>query len=273
MGTIFLIYLLLELFIPLFSQSFESHSNHFLSFKFTNLKNLSEGDLAHFEASLTPVGDQTMVVEWFYNGKILEASEYTLEKKTSRMKNFLFKVIAQEQYTRLEWSCWKSSVRKSKIQGLIHAWRRINGAGLKSALIWSVSIRARDRNHNSRRKFKALMGYVTASRLISSARFCPSAIPISRYIQKSSWIILINLFDRLNGFITVNRCVNHRASSTFPISVMWLWTSHTSKAKTAVNMYAELTTNTAKILRARQSSAQERVEFSTIHCNRTRWRG
>lgn len=39
------------------------------------MKNLSEGEIAHFEASLTPVGDETMVVEWFYNGKALEASK------------------------------------------------------------------------------------------------------------------------------------------------------------------------------------------------------
>lgn len=43
--------------------------------QFENLKNLSEGDIAHFEASLTPVGDQTMVVEWFYKGEVLKASK------------------------------------------------------------------------------------------------------------------------------------------------------------------------------------------------------
>jgi hypothetical protein len=43
-------------------------------FQFQNLSNLSEGDIAHFEASLTPVGDQTMVVEWFYKGEVLKAS-------------------------------------------------------------------------------------------------------------------------------------------------------------------------------------------------------
>ncbi|XP_068082222.1 titin [Anabrus simplex] len=45
--------------------------------QFQNLKNLSEGEIAHFEASLTPVGDQTMVVEWFYNGEVLKASHRT----------------------------------------------------------------------------------------------------------------------------------------------------------------------------------------------------
>lgn len=54
-------------------ESEEGHPPVFTS-QFENLTNLSEGEIAHFEASLTPTGDQTMVVEWFYNGKVLEAS-------------------------------------------------------------------------------------------------------------------------------------------------------------------------------------------------------
>lgn len=42
--------------------------------EFTSLYNMSEGEIAHFEASLVPTGDQTMIVEWFYNGKPVEAS-------------------------------------------------------------------------------------------------------------------------------------------------------------------------------------------------------
>ncbi|XP_046465810.1 titin isoform X2 [Neodiprion pinetum] len=57
-------------------ESDEGHPPVFTS-QFENLTNLSEGEIAHFEASLTPVGDQTMVVEWFYNGKQLEASHRT----------------------------------------------------------------------------------------------------------------------------------------------------------------------------------------------------
>lgn len=34
---------------------------------------MQEGDLAHFEANLIPIGDETMKVEWFKNGKPLEA--------------------------------------------------------------------------------------------------------------------------------------------------------------------------------------------------------
>ncbi|CAN8024063.1 unnamed protein product, partial [Ixodes persulcatus] len=41
--------------------------------QFVNLKDLNEGDIAHFEATLTPVGDQTMQVEWFFRGKPLKA--------------------------------------------------------------------------------------------------------------------------------------------------------------------------------------------------------
>ncbi|XP_033210459.1 titin [Belonocnema kinseyi] len=57
-------------------ESDEGHPPVFTS-QFENLTNLSEGEIAHFEASLTPTGDQTMVVEWFYNGKSLEASHRT----------------------------------------------------------------------------------------------------------------------------------------------------------------------------------------------------
>lgn len=39
-----------------------------------NLTNLAEGELAHFDATLTPTGDETMVVEWFFNEKAIEAS-------------------------------------------------------------------------------------------------------------------------------------------------------------------------------------------------------
>ncbi|KAG7174092.1 Titin-like 20 [Homarus americanus] len=41
---------------------------------FKNLSNLEEGEIAHFEAMLTPVGDQSMRVEWFFNGEPLKAS-------------------------------------------------------------------------------------------------------------------------------------------------------------------------------------------------------
>ncbi|KAK0090259.1 hypothetical protein PV325_001954 [Microctonus aethiopoides] len=58
------------------AESDEGHPPVFTS-QFENLTNLSEGEIAHFEASLTPTGDQTMVVEWFYNGKPLDASHRT----------------------------------------------------------------------------------------------------------------------------------------------------------------------------------------------------
>lgn len=49
------------------------HAPKFTS-EFTSLQNISEGEIAHFEASLIPTGDQSMVIEWFYNGKQLDAS-------------------------------------------------------------------------------------------------------------------------------------------------------------------------------------------------------
>lgn len=56
-----------------FLEGDEGHAPVFTS-EFTNLTNLGEGEIAHFEAGLTPIGDQTMVVEWFYNEKTIEAS-------------------------------------------------------------------------------------------------------------------------------------------------------------------------------------------------------
>lgn len=49
--------------------------NIFFAFQPQNISNLGEGEIAHFEASLTPVGDQSMKVEWFFNGKAIEASK------------------------------------------------------------------------------------------------------------------------------------------------------------------------------------------------------
>ncbi|XP_022670614.1 titin-like isoform X6 [Varroa destructor] len=40
--------------------------------QFTNLTDMTEGEIAHFEAMLSPVGDQTMTVEWLFNGRPIE---------------------------------------------------------------------------------------------------------------------------------------------------------------------------------------------------------
>lgn len=42
--------------------------------EFVNIADIGEGELAHYEANLIPLGDQSMVIEWFFNGKVLEAS-------------------------------------------------------------------------------------------------------------------------------------------------------------------------------------------------------
>lgn len=39
-----------------------------------DLSNIEEGEVAHFEGMLIPLGDQTMRVEWFFNGEPLKAS-------------------------------------------------------------------------------------------------------------------------------------------------------------------------------------------------------
>lgn len=41
---------------------------------FVPIPEIAEGDIAHFDANLIPTGDQTMVIEWFYNGEVLKAS-------------------------------------------------------------------------------------------------------------------------------------------------------------------------------------------------------
>ena len=38
--------------------------------------NITEGQRAHFEAKVGPVGDPSMVVEWYFNGAMIQASEY-----------------------------------------------------------------------------------------------------------------------------------------------------------------------------------------------------
>ena len=37
---------------------------------------INEGEKAHFEAKVGPVGDPSMVVEWFFNGQLITASKY-----------------------------------------------------------------------------------------------------------------------------------------------------------------------------------------------------
>lgn len=42
--------------------------------EFITIANIAEGQIAHYDAMLIPTGDQSMVIEWFYNGQVLEAS-------------------------------------------------------------------------------------------------------------------------------------------------------------------------------------------------------
>lgn len=41
---------------------------------FTAITNIQEGSVAHFEATLVPTGDQSMVIEWFHDDKQIDAS-------------------------------------------------------------------------------------------------------------------------------------------------------------------------------------------------------
>uniref|UniRef100_A0A182WJ15 Ig-like domain-containing protein n=1 Tax=Anopheles minimus TaxID=112268 RepID=A0A182WJ15_9DIPT len=55
------------------AESDAGHAPRFTS-EFVTLKNVGEGEIAHFDATLIPTGDQSMTIEWLYNGKQLEAS-------------------------------------------------------------------------------------------------------------------------------------------------------------------------------------------------------
>ncbi len=54
-------------------ESDKGHAPRFTS-DFVPIKSICEGEIAHFEASLIPTGDQSMVIEWFCNGKQIDAS-------------------------------------------------------------------------------------------------------------------------------------------------------------------------------------------------------
>ena len=43
---------------------------------FKDLLQLTEGDLGHFEANLIPVGDPEMVIEWYYEGELIQAGKF-----------------------------------------------------------------------------------------------------------------------------------------------------------------------------------------------------
>lgn len=92
--------------------------------EFTDIKNISEGEIAHFEASLIPTGDQTMVVEWFHNGKALEAGHrfrtvyafgmVVLEVLGTKIEDSgSYSCVATNNWGRAEISCVLECVDKS----------------------------------------------------------------------------------------------------------------------------------------------------------------
>ena len=40
---------------------------------------VNEGEKAHFDAKVGPVGDPSMKVEWFFNGQLITASKYIFD--------------------------------------------------------------------------------------------------------------------------------------------------------------------------------------------------
>lgn len=52
-----------------------------------------EGGKIHFEARIEPVGDPTMVVEWFLNGKLLSASKWNRARDAIRNAMKLCRIL------------------------------------------------------------------------------------------------------------------------------------------------------------------------------------
>lgn len=67
-----------------------------------SVENLPEGMMAHLEATLTPVNDPTMKVEWFCNGKPIPQGksavppfiQFKFKFKLFKFKKFKFKLSA-----------------------------------------------------------------------------------------------------------------------------------------------------------------------------------
>jgi hypothetical protein len=59
----------------------------------TPLRDLSivEGEKVHFDAKVAPVGDPSMKVEWFCNGKAIAASKFRLKKSVPKLLLWQYK--------------------------------------------------------------------------------------------------------------------------------------------------------------------------------------
>lgn len=61
--------------------------------KLVDMPELSEGQLAHFEAQLEPATDPNLKVEWFHNGKPIFHSNFEIQYQSNKTKPVFFKVL------------------------------------------------------------------------------------------------------------------------------------------------------------------------------------
>ena len=60
---------------------------------------INEGEKAHFEANVGPVGDPSMKVEWFFNGQLITASKSYRKKLPLLIINYILISIFNYQYS------------------------------------------------------------------------------------------------------------------------------------------------------------------------------
>ena len=154
--------------------------------QFQNVTNLMEGDIAHFEATLTPVGDQNMVVEWFNNGQPLKFGHR--ERTVHAFGMVVLEIIGTKVEDSGVYTCRFVVIETHSFNcSFLHHSITLtepptNGERPKSASLWSALTCPAARNRNLRRRSPASKDLKMATRLISSAHWCPSETPTSRSV-------------------------------------------------------------------------------------------
>ncbi|XP_055379031.1 titin isoform X2 [Condylostylus longicornis] len=133
--------------------------------EFVSLQDIGEGEIVHFEANLVPTGDDTMVIEWFFNSKYLEAS--------SRVRTiYAFGLVALEILsTKIEDSGTYTCVAKNK-------WGRTEQ---------SVTLGCIDKSKGQKPKFTTHIQNISGLKDGQSAHFECTLIPINDPELKVEW--------------------------------------------------------------------------------------
>lgn len=227
-------------FVSIFlSSSLSWLSVWIFTLQFQNLTNLSEGEIAHFEASLIPIGDQTMIVEWFFNGKPIEASAYWYQYNfcISEDKEYAYKIIFTGHRIR---TVHAFGMVVLEILGTVikdtgtYTCRATNKWG-KAEI--SVNLECVERTGGQRPQFTSqlkvdtikeayvgngtflLKSSVNASFFLSNNRAFPDWKMVTRLISNAPWYRWMIKISKSNGFTTVSRCIIRTVWRWCPISV------------------------------------------------------